>query len=161
MDGAGGRLVGILTNRDVRFATDDRQPVKELMTRELITVSEEVDSEEAKRLLHQHRIEKLLVTDSDGRCAGLVTVRISRRRSCTPTPARMSRDGAGRRGDRCWRKGCRPCGSIVEAEVDVVVVDTAHGHSKRVIDAVSQIKKLSTYAQVVAGNVATAEAAKR
>ena len=161
VDGAGGRLVGILTNRDVRFATDDRQPVKELMTRELITVSEEVDSEEAKRLLHQHRIEKLLVTDSDGRCAGLVTVKDIEKAELHPDACK---DEQGRlrvaAATGVGEKGVARAAALVEAEVDVVVVDTAHGHSKRVIDAVSQIKKLSNYAQVVAGNVATAEAAK-
>jgi IMP dehydrogenase len=161
VDGAGGRLVGILTNRDVRFATDDRQPVKELMTRELITVSEEVDSEEAKRLLHQHRIEKLLVTDSDGRCVGLVTVKDIEKAelhpdACKDEQGRLRVAGATGVGE----KGVARAEALVEAEVDVVVVDTAHGHSKRVIDAVSQIKKLSNYAQVVAGNVATTEAAK-
>jgi len=161
VDGAGGRLVGILTNRDVRFATDDRQPVKELMTRELITVSEEVDSEEAKRLLHQHRIEKLLVTDSDGRCVGLVTVKDIEKAelhpdACKDEQGRLRVAAAAGVGE----KGVARAEALVGAEVDVVVVDTAHGHSKRVIDAVSQIKKLSNYAQVVAGNVATAEAAK-
>ena len=161
VDGAGGRLVGILTNRDVRFATDDRQPVKELMTRELITVSEEVDSEEAKRLLHQHRIEKLLVTDSDGRCVGLVTVKDIEKAELHPDACK---DEQGRlrvaAATGVGEKGVARAAALVEAEVDVVVVDTAHGHSKRVIEAVSQIKKLSNYAQVVAGNVATAEAAK-
>ena len=161
VDGAGGRLVGILTNRDVRFATDDRQPVKELMTQDLITVSEEVDSEEAKRLLHQHRIEKLLVTDDDGRCVGLVTVKDIEKAelhpdACKDEQGRLRVAAATGVGD----KGVARAEALVAAEVDVIVVDTAHGHSKRVIEAVSQIKKLSNYAQVVAGNVATAEAAK-
>ena len=161
VDGAGGRLVGILTNRDVRFATDDRQPIKELMTKDLITVSEEVDSEEAKRLLHQHRIEKLLVTDSDGRCVGLVTVKDIEKAELHPDACK---DEQGRlrvaAATGVAEKGVARAEALVDAEVDVVVVDTAHGHSMRVIEAVSQIKKLSNYAQVVAGNVATAEAAK-
>ena len=161
VDGAGGRLVGILTNRDVRFATDDRQPIKELMTKDLITVSEEVDSEEAKRLLHQHRIEKLLVTDSDGRCVGLVTVKDIEKAELHPDACK---DEQGRlrvaAATGVGEKGVARAEALVDAEVDVVVVDTAHGHSMRVIEAVSQIKKLSNYAQVVAGNVATAEAAK-
>ena len=161
VDGAGGRLLGILTNRDVRFATDDRQPIKELMTKDLITVSEEVDSEEAKRLLHQHRIEKLLVTDSDGRCVGLVTVKDIEKAELHPDACK---DEQGRlrvaAATGVGEKGVARAEALVDAEVDVVVVDTAHGHSMRVIEAVSQIKKLSNYAQVVAGNVATAEAAK-
>ena len=161
VDGAGGRLVGVLTNRDVRFATDDRQPIKELMTKDLITVSEEVDSEEAKRLLHQHRIEKLLVTDSDGRCVGLVTVKDIEKAELHPDACK---DEQGRlrvaAATGVGEKGVARAEALVDADVDVVVVDTAHGHSKRVIEAVSQIKKLSNYAQVVAGNVATAEAAK-
>jgi len=161
VDGVGGRLVGIVTNRDVRFATDDRQPVKELMTQDLITVSEEVDSEEAKRLLHQHRIEKLLVTDADGRCVGLVTVKDIEKaelhpNACKDEQGRLRVAAATGVGD----KGVARAEALVAAEVDVIVVDTAHGHSKRVIEAVGLIKKLSNYAQVVAGNVATAEAAK-
>lgn len=161
VDGAEGKLVGILTNRDVRFATDDNQPVKELMTRDLITVKEGVDSEEAKRLLHQHRIEKLLVTDNEGRCVGLVTVKDIEKAelhpdACKDEQGRLRVAAATGVGDN----GVARAQALVDAEVDVIVVDTAHGHSKRVIDAVGQIKKLSNYTQVVAGNVATAEAAK-
>ena len=161
VNGGAGQLVGILTNRDVRFATDDQQPVKELMTRELITVREGVDSEEAKRLLHQHRIEKLLVTDDDGCCVGLVTVKDIEKAELPPDACK---DEQGRlrvaAATGVGEKGMARAERLVEAGVDVVVVDTAHGHSKRVIDAVGQIKKLSNYAQVVAGNVATADAAK-
>ena len=156
-----GRLVGILTNRDVRFATDDRQPVKDLMTRELVTVREGVDSEEAKRLLHRHRIEKLLVVDDGGRCAGLVTVKDIEKAELHPD---ASKDEQGRlrvaAATGVGEKGMARAEALVDAEVDVVVVDTAHGHSRRVIDAVGRIKKLGNYAQVVAGNVATAEAAR-
>ncbi len=161
VNGGAGQLVGILTNRDVRFATDDQQPVKELMTRELITVREGVNSEEAKRLLHQHRIEKLLVTDDDGCCVGLVTVKDIEKAELHPDACK---DEQGRlrvaAATGVGGKGVARAETLVEAGVDVVVVDTAHGHSKRVIDAVGQIKKLSNYAQVVAGNVATADAAK-
>ena len=161
VNGGAGQLVGILTNRDVRFATDDHQPVKELMTRELITVREGVDSEEAKRLLHQHRIEKLLVTDDDGRCVGLVTVKDIEKAELHPDACK---DEQGRlrvaAATGVGEKGVVRAETLVEAGVDVVVVDTAHGHSRRVIDAVGRIKKLSNYAQVVAGNVATADAAK-
>ena len=161
VDGGGGRLVGILTNRDVRFATDSRQPVKDLMTRELITVREGVDSEEAKRLLHRHRIEKLLVVDDGGRCAGLVTVKDIEKAALHPD---ASKDEQGRlrvaAATGVGEKGVARAEALVDAEVDVVVVDTAHGHSRRVIDAVGRIKKLGNYARVVAGNVATAEAAR-
>ena len=161
VDGEAGRLVGILTNRDVRFATDDRQPVKDLMTRELVTVREGVDSEEAKRLLHRHRIEKLLVVDDGGRCVGLVTVKDIEKAELHPD---ASKDEQGRlrvaAATGVGEKGVARAEALVDAEVDVVVVDTAHGHSRRVVDAVGRIKKLGNYAQVVAGNVATAEAAR-
>jgi len=161
VNGVGGKLVGILTNRDVRFASDEQQPVRELMTQELITVREGVDGEEAKHLLHQHRIEKLLVTDDDGCCVGLVTVKDIEKAELHPDACK---DEQGRlrvaAATGVGEKGIERARALVEAEVDVVVVDTAHGHSQRVIDAVRQIKKLSNYAQVVAGNVATADAAK-
>ncbi|MBH64409.1 MAG: IMP dehydrogenase [Alphaproteobacteria bacterium] len=161
VNGSGGQLVGVLTNRDVRFATDEQQPVKELMTQELVTVREGVDGEEAKHLLHQHRIEKLLVTDDDGRCVGLVTVKDIEKAELHPDACK---DEQGRlrvaAATGVGEKGIERAEALVEAEVDVVVVDTAHGYSQRVIDAVGHIKKLSNYAQVVAGNVATADAAK-
>ena len=140
-----GRLVGILTNRDVRFATDDRQPVKDLMTRELVTVREGVDSEEAKRLLHRHRIEKLLVVDDGGRCAGLVTVKDIEKAELHPD---ASKDEQGRlrvaAATGVGEKGMARAEALVDAEVDVVVVDTAHGHSRRVIDAVDGSRSSAT-----------------
>ncbi len=156
------RLVGILTNRDVRFATDPKQPVRELMTKDdLVTVRDGVDSEQAKRLLHQHRIEKLLVVDDDYRCIGLVTVKDIEKAqtfpdACKDDHGRLCTAAATGVGD----KGLARAEALLDAGCDVVVVDTAHGHSKGVLDAVSRIKKLSNYAQVVAGNVATGDGAR-
>lgn len=156
-----GRLVGILTNRDVRFASDRDQPVAELMTKEnLVTVREGVGMEEAKRLLHQHRIEKLLVVDGDYRCIGLITVKDIEKARLHPD---ASKDEKGRLRVAAATGvdgGVARAEALLDAEVDVVVVDTAHGHSAGVVDTIKHIKKLSNYAQVVAGNIATAEAAK-
>ncbi|MEX2642389.1 MAG: IMP dehydrogenase [Acetobacterales bacterium] len=156
-----GRLVGILTNRDVRFATDMTQQVSELMTRDdLVTVRDGVDSGEAKRLLHLHRIEKLLVVDDDYRCVGLITVKDIEKAqayplSCKDEHGRLRVAAATGVGE----DGIGRAAALLEAGVDVVVVDTAHGHSKGVMQAVERIKRLSNYAQVIAGNIATPEAA--
>jgi len=160
--GRNGKLVGILTNRDVRFATDPDQRVSELMTKEkLITVREGVTQEEAKRLLHQHRIEKLLVVDENYRCVGLVTVKDIEKAVANPNAAkdeqgRLRVAAATTVGD----KGFARTEALIAAGVDLVVVDTAHGHSKHVLDAVNRIKRKSNKVQVVAGNVATGEGAK-
>ncbi|MEA2968202.1 MAG: dehydrogenase [Alphaproteobacteria bacterium] len=160
--GRAGKLVGILTNRDVRFATDPRQRVAELMTKErLITVSESVGQDEAKRLLHQHRIEKLLVVDDEYRCVGLITVKdmekaVANPHACKDEQGRLRVAAATTVGD----KGFDRTGRLIEAGVDLVVVDTAHGHSRAVLDAVTRIKRLSNKVQVVAGNIATSEGAK-
>ena len=157
-----GKLVGILTNRDVRFASDASQPVYELMTKDrLVTVREGVSKDEAKRLLHQHRIEKLLVVDSEYRCIGLVTVKDIEKAQAHPSAAK---DEKGRLRVAA-ATGVGPDGfaramALIEAEVDAIVVDTAHGHSRGVLDAISEIKKASPTIQVVGGNIATAEAAK-
>jgi IMP dehydrogenase len=157
-----GKLVGILTNRDVRFATDARQKVSELMTKErLVTVREGVDQEEAKRLLHQHRIEKLLVVDAQYRCVGLITVKdiekaVANPNACKDEQGRLRVAAATTVGEA----GFRRTEGLIEAGVDVVVVDTAHGHSQAVLEAVTRIKKLSNAVQVVAGNVATGEGTK-
>jgi IMP dehydrogenase len=157
-----GRLVGILTNRDVRFATDPRQRVSELMTKEkLITVREGVSQDEAKRLLHQHRIEKLLVVDDQYRCVGLITVKdiekaVANPNACKDEQGRLRVAAATTVGD----KGFSRTEALIAAGVDLVVVDTAHGHSRMVLEAVSRIKKLSNAVQVVAGNVATGDGAK-
>jgi IMP dehydrogenase len=159
---APGKLVGILTNRDVRFATDPRQRVAELMTKdELVTVREGVSQSEAKRLLHQHRIEKLLVVDDQYRCVGLITVKdiekaVANPNACKDEQGRLRVAAATTVGD----KGFARTEALIAAGVDLVVVDTAHGHSQYVLDAVLRIKKLSNAVQVVAGNVATSEGAK-
>ena len=157
-----GKLCGILTNRDVRFADDPRQPVAELMTREaLITVRESVGKDEAKRLLHQHRIEKLLVVDNAYRCIGLITVKDIEKAQLFPN---ASKDEHGRL--RAAAAAGTGKGELERAEalfaagVDIMVVDTAHGHSSRVLKAVSEIRKMSNYTQVIVGNVATAEGAR-
>jgi len=158
----GGRLVGILTNRDVRFATDPSQKVAELMTaKNLITVNDTVDQEEAKRLLHQHRIEKLLVVDDDYRCVGLITVKDMEKSRLNPNATkdeqgRLRAAAASSVGDNGFERSER----LIDADVDVVVIDTAHGHSQRVLDAVTRVKKLSNRVQVIAGNVATGDGAR-
>ncbi|MCA3268314.1 MAG: IMP dehydrogenase [Tagaea sp.] len=159
---ANGRLVGILTNRDVRFASDPRQPISELMTRDrLVTVSEGVSKEEAKRLLHQHRIEKLVVVDQSYRCIGLVTVKDIEKAQRHPL---ATKDEKGRlrvaAATGVGEKGIARAEALFDAEVDIVVVDTAHGHSEGVIRSVAAIRKLGNYTQIIAGNVATADGAK-
>ncbi len=154
-----GRLVGILTNRDVRFATNHEQPVSELMTKDkLITVKRSVEREEAKRLLHQHRIEKLLVVDDDYQCIGLITVKDIEKAQKHPN---ASKDAEGRlrvaAATTVGEDGHERTERLIAAGCDIIVVDTAHGHSKRVLDAVNRIKTLSNAVQVIAGNVATAD----
>jgi IMP dehydrogenase len=161
-NGRAGRLVGILTNRDVRFATDPEQPVADLMTKErLITVRDGVGQDEAKRLLHQHRIEKLLVVDESYRCVGLITVKdiekaVANPHACKDEQGRLRVAAATTVGD----EGHHRTELLIAAGVDLVVVDTAHGHSHRVLEAVGRIKRLSNKVQVVAGNIATGEGAR-
>lgn len=159
---ASGRLVGIVTNRDVRFAENPSQPVSELMTHDnLATVAAGVGKEEARRLLHQRRIEKLLVVDNDYRCVGLITVKDIEKAVNFPN---ATKDPAGRlcvaAATTVGDKGFARTEALVDAEVDLIVIDTAHGHNKDVGRAVERVKKLSNRVQVVAGNIATAEAAK-
>ena len=157
-----GRLVGILTNRDVRFASDPDQPISELMTREqLITVSEGVERDEAKRLLHHHRIEKLLVVDGAYRCIGLITVKDIEKaqlhpRACKDEKGRLRVAAATGTDD----KGVARAEALFDAEVDVLVIDTAHGHAQSVLETVRRARKLTNYTQIVAGNVATADGAR-
>ena len=159
--GKPGKLVGILTNRDVRFATDPRQKVSELMTHEnLVTVREGVSQDEAKRMLHQHRIEKLLVVDDQYRCVGLITVKdmekaVAHPLACKDAQGRLRVAAATTVGEDGFERTER----LIDAGVDVIVVDTAHGHSSRVLDAVNRIKRLSNAVQVIAGNIATSEGA--
>jgi IMP dehydrogenase len=156
-----GKLVGILTNRDVRFASDPSEPVHALMTQEnLITVREGVDRTEAKRLLHQHRIEKLLVVDDSFRCIGLITVKDIEKAHAFPM---ASKDERGRlrvaAAVGTGSDGMLRAEALVEAGVDVLVVDTAHGHSQGVLDAVKAVKERFKEMQVIAGNIATREGA--
>jgi len=157
--GHNGKLVGILTNRDVRFADNPNQKVSELMTKDrLITVREGVSQDEARRLLHQFRIEKLLVVDDHYRCIGLITVKDMEKQVAYPNAAK---DDQGRlrvaAATTTGEEGFLRAEMLIDAGVDVIVVDTAHGHSQKVLDAVTRVKKLSNAVQVVAGNVATAE----
>lgn len=161
--GMAGRLVGILTNRDVRFARDPGQRVAELMTKDrLVTVREgQVNQDEAKRLLHQFRIEKLLVVDADDRCVGLITVKDIEKAVAYPSAAK---DEQGRlrvaAATTVGEDGFERTERLIDAGVDLVVVDTAHGHSRKVLDQVERIKKLSNRTQILAGNIATADGAK-
>ncbi|MHA6720477.1 IMP dehydrogenase [Sphingomonas sp. RS6] len=159
---AGGRLVGILTHRDVRFAENPGQPVSELMTHQnLATVKLGVGQDEARRLLHQRRIEKLLVVDDDYRCVGLITVKDIEKAVTYP---HATKDVSGRlcvaAATTVGDKGFARTEALVDAEVDLIVIDTAHGHNKDVGRAVERVKKLSNRVQVIAGNIATAEAAR-
>ncbi len=157
-----GRLEGIITNRDVRFATDPNAKVASLMTNEnLVTVKAGVDRAEARRLLHKYRIEKLIVVDDDYKCVGLITVNDMEKAADHPNAAkdeheRLRVGAATGTGD----KGFERAQLLVDAGVDLIVVDTAHGHSANVISQVTRIKKLSNRVQIIAGNVATTEAVK-
>lgn len=161
-EGQPGKLVGILTNRDVRFAENLNQPVSELMTSEnLATVRPGVTQDEARRILHQRRIEKLIVVDDDYRCIGLVTVKdmekaVTHPHATKDASARLRVAAATTVGD----EGFARSEALIDAECDLLVLDTAHGHSKRVSEALRRIKQQSNAVQVLAGNVATADAAK-
>lgn len=155
-----GRLVGILTNRDVRFASNPRQRIAELMTHEgLVTVRDGVSKDEAKRLLHAHRIEKLLVVDDDGRCVGLITVKDIEKAQLNPhavkdAQGRLRVAAATGVGDAGFERSL----ALIDAGVDLLVIDTAHGHSTGVLKSVERVKRESNSTRIVAGNVATAEA---
>ncbi len=157
-----GKLVGILTHRDTRFAENPKQPVSELMTKDnLAVVPAGVSQEEAKRLLHQRRIEKLLVVDAAYRCVGLITVKDMEKAVNYP---QATKDGTGRlrvaAATTVGDKGLERTEALIDAECDLIVIDTAHGHSSMVSAAVEAVKRMSNHVQVVAGNVATAEATK-
>lgn len=157
-----GKLVGILTNRDVRFAINPDEPVSQLMTDEnLVTVSEGVGQGEARKLLHENRIEKLLVVDKDYNCVGLVTVKDIEKSKLNPNAAK-DKNGSllAAAATSVGEDGIERAERLIDAGVDLIVVDTAHGHSQRVLDAVSTIKKLSNSVQIIAGNVATADGTK-
>lgn len=155
-----GKLVGILTNRDVRFASNPRQPVRELMTYEnLVTVRDGVSKDDAKRLLHTNRIEKLLVVDEAGRCIGLITVKDIEKAQLNPNAVK---DAQGRlrvaAASGVGENGFARSLALIDAGVDLLVIDTAHGHSQGVLSMVERVKRESNSTRIVAGNVATAEA---
>ncbi|OEJ69533.1 IMP dehydrogenase [Magnetovibrio blakemorei] len=154
------KLVGIITNRDVRFAQDPSQKVGELMTKEVVTVKNGAEREEAMRLLHQHRIEKLLVVDDNDRCIGLITVNDIQKDQEYPNACK---DGQGSlrvaAATGVGEAGIFRAQALIAAGVDLLVIDTAHGHSKGVADAVRAIKSISNTVQIMAGNIATPEAA--
>ena len=162
VEGAARRLVGILTNRDVRFATDLSVPVRALMTADrLVTVPEGVTREDAKQLLHKHRIEKLLVVDDDYRLIGLMTVKDIEKAqrfpyACKDAHGRLRAGAAVGTGPA----GLERAEALIEAGVDVLVIDTAHGHSAGVLEAVARVRRASNDVQVIAGNVATAAGAR-
>jgi IMP dehydrogenase len=154
------KLVGILTNRDMRFA-EKHEKVADLMTRQLVTIREGAGEDEAKRLLHKHRIERLIVVDDQGRIAGLITVKDFEKAQAFPSRAkdeqgRLRVGAASTIGDAGYERSM----ALIEAGVDVLVIDTAHGHSKGVLDAVSRIKRESNQTQIIAGNIATADGCK-
>ena len=160
-EGAGNKLVGILTNRDVRFATDPNQHVADLMTRDVVTVKEGTTTDDARRLLHEHRIEKLVVVDANDNCIGLITVKDMEKSQNHPL---ASKDERGRllvaAATGAGPDGLERAEALIDAGVDVIVVDTAHGHSEGVLEAVSAVRKIANKVQVIGGNVATAEGAK-
>jgi IMP dehydrogenase len=157
-----GKICGMLTNRDVRFAENPRQPVSELMTREnLATVSLGTSQEEARRILHQRRIEKLIVVDEADRCVGLITVKDIEKAVATPN---ATKDEQGRlrvaAATTVGESGFARSEALIEAGCDCIVIDTAHGHNVEVSRSVERVKKVSNSVQVIAGNIATADAAK-
>jgi IMP dehydrogenase len=160
-DGKPAQLVGILTNRDVRFADDPRQKVSELMTRKVVTVKEGVSQDEARRLLHLHRIEKLVVVDDSERCVGLITVKDIEKATAHPNAAK---DAGGRlrvaAATSVGHKGFERAEMLMAAGVDCLVVDTAHGHSEQVLEQVRRIQRATNKVAVIGGNVATREGAK-
>lgn len=154
-------LVGILTNRDVRFATDMSRTVSDLMTENVISVTEETSAEHARMLLHQHRIEKLVVINEARQCIGLITVKDIEKAQNHPL---ASKDQAGRllvaAATGAGSSGVERAEALIEAGVDVIVVDTAHGHSESVLGTIRNVRQLSNDIQIIGGNVATADGAK-
>jgi len=155
------KLVGILTNRDVRFASDKSQKVGDLMTRNVVTVRDGATQEDAKRLLHENRIEKLVVVDAQNRCIGLITVKDMEKATNHPMAAK---DAAGRllvaAATGAGADGLSRAEALIEAGADAIVVDTAHGHSEGVLKAVAAVRKMANQLQVIGGNVATADGAR-
>ena len=156
-----GKLVGLITNRDIRFVEDESTKVSEMMTKKLVTVPKGMDMKKAQKILHKNRIEKLIVVDEHGNCAGMITVRdIQMNRdnpnSCRDKRGRLRVAGATGTGE----KGIERAMALYTAGADVVVVDTAHGHSHGVLETVKKIREIGKEGlQIIAGNVATGEAA--
>jgi len=155
-----GRLVGIVTNRDVRFADDPEELVSNLMTTNIVTVKEGISESEARALLHKHRIERLLVVDDKYRCVGLITVKdmdkaLSHPNACKDSRGRLRVAAASTVGQSGYDRAI----ALMDAGVDAVVIDTAHGHSSKVIEIVKRLKTDYPNSQIIAGNIATAEAA--
>lgn len=160
-DGLNGKLIGIITNRDIRFA-EDYQLVKDIMTKEnLITVNEGVDLETAKKLLQRHKIERIIVVNDEYKCVGLVTVKDMEKSQAFPLSCK-DEDGHLRVGaaSTVGDDGYKRTEALIDAGADVVVIDTAHGHSQLVLDSVARAKKLSNKTKIIAGNVATYDGAK-
>lgn len=155
-----GKLVGIVTNRDVRFADDPEELVSNLMTTNIVTVKEGISESEARALLHKHRIERLLVVDDKYRCVGLITVKdmdkaLSHPNACKDSRGRLRVAAASTVGQSGYDRAI----ALIDAGVDAVVIDTAHGHSSKVIAIVKRLKTDYPKSQIIAGNIATAEAA--
>ena len=158
---ANDKVIGIITNRDTRFATDPAEKVADMMTRDLITVTEGTSEEEARELLHKHRIEQVVVVSRDGRCVGLITVKdmekaLSSPNACKDEHGRLRVGAASTVGDAGFERGL----ALIAAGVDVLIIDTAHGHSIKVIEQVQRFKKHDADVQIIAGNIATESAAK-
>ena len=155
------KLVGILTNRDVRFARDHELTVDELMTENVVTIEADASAGTARKLLHEHRIEKLVVVDNSGHCTGLITVKDIEKSQNFPL---ASKDAAGRllvaAATGAGPDGIARAEALIDAGADVIVVDTAHGHSEGVLSTVKAVRKLSNNVDIIGGNVATAEGAK-
>lgn len=156
------KLVGVLTNRDVRFATDKKQPITDLMTKEnLVTASLNVTKTEAKKLIHKHKIERIIITDDKGNCVGLMTGKDIERTKKFPL---ASKDKEGRllvaAATGVDKEGIKRAESLIEAGADIIIIDTAHGHSTRVIETLRTLKKSFPETDFIAGNIATKEAAK-
>ncbi len=156
------KLVGILTNRDVRFATDRKQPIYELMTKDgLITAKNNISKHDAKQLLHKNKIERIIIIDNKGNCIGLITGKDIEKSKQFPNACK---DDEGRlrvaAAVGVGKDGFKRAESLIEAGVDILIVDTAHGHSKGVIDAVKEIRKFYPKIDLIGGNIATSEAAK-
>ncbi|MCI4644892.1 MAG: IMP dehydrogenase [Hyphomonadaceae bacterium] len=156
-----GRVVGIITNRDTRFVEDETETVASLMSRNVQSVKMDADIEDARKLLHEHRIERLIIVDDEFKCVGLLTVKDMDKAAVNPNAAK---DGAGRlrvaAASTVGEEGFARTQALIEAGVDAVIIDTAHGHSSAVLAAVTRAKTLSNSVQIIAGNVATGDATK-